>query len=281
MTTLTHPPGALEAYEELAPAYDLFTAHHDHERWLGAIEALARRHGLTGRRVLDVGCGTGKSFLPLLERGYDVTACDLSPAMVRCARRKVAGRGVRVTVADMRALPALGSFDLITCLDDALNYLTEPGDLTAAFTSARRLLAPGGLYVFDVNTMRTYRETFAREVRVESGDAEFRWCGETTAARRGGLHSAAIEVLRGPGGEPERGPRQRHVQRHHPERAIRAALAASDLTCVRTVGQLPGGVLCPDVSEDRHTKLLFLAARQDRLERKEVGDVIVTPIVTP
>ena len=77
MTTATLDP-AEAAYDALAPAYDILTADYDYDAWLSAIERVAIAHGLTGRRVLDVACGTGKSFLPLLERGYEVTACDIS-----------------------------------------------------------------------------------------------------------------------------------------------------------------------------------------------------------
>src|SRR5215216_7107442 len=94
-------------YDVLAPAYDVLTAGHAHDAWLRAIERLALAHGLRGRRLLDVACGTGKSFEPLLRRGYEVTACDGSPAMVAHARAR-AGATARVEVADMRALPVFG-----------------------------------------------------------------------------------------------------------------------------------------------------------------------------
>src|SRR5688500_19119565 len=113
---------ARRAYDAIAPGYDLLTAGYAHELWLAALEALAMDHGLRGRRVLDVACGTGKSFLPLLDRGYAVTACDVSAAMAARAQAK-AGDRARVLVADMRALPLLGAFDLVTCLDDAPNHL--------------------------------------------------------------------------------------------------------------------------------------------------------------
>ena len=99
-----------QAYDAIAPAYDLLTAGHAHEVWLARVEALALAHGLTGRRVLDVACGTGKSFAPLLQRGYVVIACDASPAMAARARVRADGRA-RVEVADMRALPDLGPAD--------------------------------------------------------------------------------------------------------------------------------------------------------------------------
>src|SRR5437764_12629051 len=87
--TRRNDPTALEAYERLAPVYDLLTAGYDHPTWLDSLEALAIEHGLRGSRLLDLACGTGKSFLPMLARGYSVSACDVSPALVQPAREKV------------------------------------------------------------------------------------------------------------------------------------------------------------------------------------------------
>src|SRR3954447_12132766 len=101
MEALLVPDQALEAYDGLAPHYDAFTAGYDYERWLDALEELAHEHGLVGRRLLDVACGTGKSFLPMHDRGYEVVACDLSPGMVSRAREK-APAGIDLFVADMR-----------------------------------------------------------------------------------------------------------------------------------------------------------------------------------
>ena len=69
------------AYDAFAPFYDGFMAASDYESWTAQILELAARHGLAGRSVLDVACGTGKSLLPLRRRGYDVTGCNFSPAM--------------------------------------------------------------------------------------------------------------------------------------------------------------------------------------------------------
>ncbi len=61
----------------MAPWYDEFTAGYAHEAWLRSIDRELRRLGLTGRRVLDVASGTGKSTRPLITLGYEVTASDV------------------------------------------------------------------------------------------------------------------------------------------------------------------------------------------------------------
>lgn len=256
MSTLTATP-ALLAYERLAPVYDRFTAGYDHDGWVGALEQIARHHGLFGRRALDVACGTGKSFAPLLARGYDVWACDLSPAMVARARMRPGIDPKRVVVADMRALDEVGAFafDLITCLDDAVNYLLSREDLAAAFASVARLLAPSGVYVFDANTLATYRAGFAAGATFDAPGADAVWHGETAAPiGPGSICAASIEIS----GAAES---SRHVQRHHTQPEIRTALASAGLACRAVLGQSTGAVLHEDADEEIHTKLVYVATR--------------------
>lgn len=254
MATMTATP-ALLAYERLAPVYDDFTDGYDHDAWIDALEQIARNHGVNGPRVLDVACGTGKSFAPLLERGYDVWACDISPAMIERARRRADIDPDRVVVADMRDLPELGAFELVTCLDDAVNYLLGVEDLIAAFASVARLLASDGIYLFDTNTLATYRAGFVADATFERPLAAAVWRGETAEPiRAGALCSAAIEFASEDGGAISR-----HVQRHHPEPTIRHALTSAGLACRAVLGQSTGGVLHEDADEDVHTKLVYVA----------------------
>src|ERR1044071_7627449 len=97
------------AYDELAAFYDAFTKHHDYDAWTTDLERLARDCGLAGTRLLDVGCGTGKSFLPFRARGWTVAGCDLSAEMVAIATAKAPE--VPLAVHDMRRLPTLGRYD--------------------------------------------------------------------------------------------------------------------------------------------------------------------------
>src|SRR3954468_10395259 len=163
-------------YDSLAPTYDLLTEGYDYERWIGELLRWARAHGLCGARALDVACGTGKSFEPLLRAGFDVVGCDESHGMLAVAAGKVPDPRA-LHCHDMRALPTLGSFDLVTCIDDAINHLLSEDDVRDALASMARNLAPGGLLVFDVNTIATYRTAFATCDVFDAGDHVFAWRG--------------------------------------------------------------------------------------------------------
>jgi SAM-dependent methyltransferase len=264
MPTLLLPDGAADAYAELAAVYDAFTEGHDHERWLGLLEELAVEHGLSGRRLLDVGCGTGNSFLPMLARGYEVVGCDLSPDMTARARKKVRARGAtaEVLVADMRALPELGAFDLVTCLDEAMNYMLSPDQVRAALEGFARNLRPGGIAIFDSNNLRAYRLWYAG-TNAHDGEGTF-FCirGEASAELEpGAVASVWIEIFsEREGGLWER-TRSRHVQRHHPRAEVERAIAEAGLDVVAVRGLAPGPSLTPDGDEEADTKTVYVTRK--------------------
>jgi ubiquinone/menaquinone biosynthesis C-methylase UbiE len=252
--------GAEIAYEAIAPVYDDFTAHHDYELWLGGLLPELQRHGLRGERLLDVACGTGKSFIPMLERGWKVTACDISTRMVELARAKV-GPEVELSVADMRELPTFGEFDLVWCLDDAVNYLLSGEELEQALAGMRRNLGPGGLLMFDVNELQAYRTFFAEEVVVERDGRRLVWKGRSSPdVPPGEISEASFEVLpaAGDGDEPLIEP-ETHRQRHFPEAEVLAALESAGLECLEVFGHCEDAVLRQPLREEVHGKAVYIA----------------------
>jgi SAM-dependent methyltransferase len=251
---------AEEAYEALAPAYDDFTAHHDYGLWLGELLPRLRRHGLREGRLLDVACGTGKSFLPMLEQDWEVTACDISPAMLEVARAK-AGDRVELAVADMRELPAFDEFDLVWCLDDAINYLLSIEELGETLSAMRANLASEGLLLFDVNTIQTYRSFFAGTESVERGGRRLIWNGQAPAdAQPGGIYESHFEVEMPDGGEADI-EKHIHRQRHFPEAVMLETIAASGLECLDVYGHGLDAILEQPVDEVAHTKMVYIARR--------------------
>jgi SAM-dependent methyltransferase len=243
---------AREAYDAFASAYDQFNHGYKYERWTGRLLAKAEEAGLVGDRLLDVGCGTGLSFLPMLDRGWRVTACDVSPAMLDLARPKAGDRATLLT-ADMRELPALGEFDLVWAVNDAVNYLLSTGELEAALAGMRRNLAPGGIVLFDINTLATYRAFFSDEHVVEEGGRSFVWTGQTAAEDvvPGSINEARFEA------KGEAGSAHVQRQRHFPEREVLTAADAAGLRVVDVYGE-SNGDLHRGLDEEAHTKAVYL-----------------------
>jgi len=220
---------------------------------------LGAAHGLRDGTALDVGCGTGKGFMPLLELGWQVTGADISPSMAELARAK-AGPEVQIEVADMRELPAYGSFDLVLCLDDAINYLHSAAELGQALRGMAANLAPEGVLIFDSNTLTTYRTFFAERVVVEVRGRRLIWQGSTGGhVEPGQISEATFEVEPLVPGAGPRVPPEVHRQRHHPEAEIRAALAATGLEVAGLYGCTTDGVPHRPVDEDTHTKSIYVA----------------------
>jgi SAM-dependent methyltransferase len=253
-------PAAPDAYDVVARGYDLLTADYAYEPWVDSIERLALASGLRGRRLLDVACGTGSSFLPFLARGYTVTACDGSAAMAAIAAAK-APPEVDVSVADMRELPVYGAFDLITCLDDAINHLDHPDDVVRTFAGIRANLDDEGLLVFDVNTLASYRDLPVTVV--EDGALTIIWRGDRTELDApGGSTRVCMELLERYDGDLWRRSIAEWPHRHYPVGQVCDLLAAADLKPVAIRGQRTGGVLDRDHDETTHGKVLFVARRE-------------------
>lgn len=112
---------------------------------------------VSGRRILDVGCGTGPIFEALRERGAIVTGADPSVKMLELARKRL-GEDAALQQADLNdPLPfADNAFDdVVACL--VLHYLE---DWTAPLAELRRVLAPGGRLIVAVNHPYVYKVSY-------------------------------------------------------------------------------------------------------------------------
>lgn len=248
-------------YDAFAGFYDAFTEHHDYAAATARLEEAAVTAGLSGHRMLDLACGTGKSFLPMLDRGYEITGVDLSPPMLERAARRAAGRA-RLVPGDLRSLPDLGAFDLAWSLGEALSYLLTEEELAAALAGAARCLAPGGVLLFDLATLRTFRTLLAGLLVQPGADRVLVLDGHGDAALEpGGTVTVRIEELaRGEDGRWSR-VRTEHRHRHHPVELIEALVRGAGLELVAAHGSRPDGTLVPVVDEGRHVKSVFIARR--------------------
>lgn len=116
----------------------------------GVMPAVLRRLG-GPRRVVDVGCGDGRSTAALLAAGHAVVAIEPSPGMRRMAEARAPG--AVILAGDAYATP-LPPCDAILALGEPLAYhpagVDAEGRLRAFFAAAAAALSPGGQLVFDL-----------------------------------------------------------------------------------------------------------------------------------
>ncbi len=166
--------------------------------WADFVLEYLGSEGVPTESVLDLACGTGASSRPFAERGLRVTGLDRSQDMLAVARRALPG--VRFVEGDLTTFDLGETFDLVTCLFDSLNNLTEPRDLLAALTRARAHLRPGGVLAFDVNTRLGVRDLW-EEGAIEGvaplpggGEVHYRWSHRYDAARAVGVVEARCRL---------------------------------------------------------------------------------------
>ncbi|WP_404384217.1 methyltransferase domain-containing protein [Knoellia locipacati] len=140
-------------YDDFAAAYaaenekGLFNAHYARP----AVVGLAG--DVTGRRVLDAGCGSGPLSESMRDAGAEVAGFDVSAAMVDLARERL-GDDVDLCVHDlMDPLPyGDAEFDDVIC-SLVLHYLE---DWSGPLSELRRVLKPGGRLLVAVNHPTAY-----------------------------------------------------------------------------------------------------------------------------
>lgn len=128
------------------PGYNLAASIYDkREAYLNSFEkgqALSLLGDITGKKILDVGAGTGRLSIPLQRKGGEVIACDVSAEMLKVLARK--NRHIETIVGEAESLPFPdNSFDIVTAAF-LIVHLKNP---TRFFDEVYRVLKDGGLFL--------------------------------------------------------------------------------------------------------------------------------------
>lgn len=165
-----------DAYTVLPAVYDALGEHPDYD---GIAEAVLKLYQSEGAKesglILDLCCGTGRLTRALADRGAEVIAVDSSVEMLNearknCARAKIAPL---LLCQDMRSFELYGTVDVCVCAGNSLNYLTGAKDLEKVFGLVHNYLTPGGLFLFDMDTLYKFEKLYADNSYVFENDGCF------------------------------------------------------------------------------------------------------------
>lgn len=132
-----------EVYDNLSKKYHKITAHHFFNTYLEVPETLSLLKNIRGKKVLDLGCGTGRHTKILKKRGAKVWGIDISPRMLEIAKREI--KGVDFKVGSVYKLPYKPKFFDIVFAGLCVSYFEN---LDKAFKEINRVLKRNGIFVF-------------------------------------------------------------------------------------------------------------------------------------
>lgn len=196
-------------------------------------------------RLLDLGCGTGRTLVEFGKRGFEVEGVDLAPRMLELSRRKLDEAGladVKLHEGNLADLPMdrlSPPYAFAVCLGATLGYVQGHANRVRAVRQAGSLLRPGGEYVFHVQNFLYNLPTLHFPFivtgllkwligRGEIGDQIFWWYRDLRwvymhafrpkeierLVRDAGLELVEIFCLNKPCDGPLEGKRRRHWRSH-------------------------------------------------------------------
>ena len=100
--------------------------------------------------ALELGIGTGRIALPLVQRGIRVHGIDMSEAMVARLRAKPGAEQIDVTIGDFATTTVPGQFSVAYLVFNTIMNLTTQDAQVACFQNVAAHLTPGGCFVIEV-----------------------------------------------------------------------------------------------------------------------------------
>ena len=165
----------MEAYTGFAQVYDLFMDNVPYVQWSEYLISLLKSYGVEDGLVLDLGCGTGKMTRLLSDAGYDMIGVDSSEEMLEIAT-EAEQEEILYLCQDMREFELYGTVAAVVSVCDSMNYILEEEELLTVFRLVNNYLDPGGVFIFDLNTLYKYRELLGEQTICENReDASFIW----------------------------------------------------------------------------------------------------------
>ena len=150
----------MSCYEGLAASYDCLTEDVAYARRAAFLQKLMKKSRIPVHTVLDLACGTGTMTCLLAEAGYEMIGVDLSEDMLAEAAGKQVSEGKIPPIylcQSMDRLDLYGTVEAAVCCLDSLNYLTDVRTLRRTLQRLHLFVAPGGVFIFDINTPKKLR----------------------------------------------------------------------------------------------------------------------------
>ena len=283
----------MEAYTDFAEVYDTFMGDVPYEEWADFLASLIEAYGVSRpvreqgevqeleeapefeetqeelevteedaliserNLVLDLGCGTGTLTELLYEKGYDMIGVDSSEEMLQIAMDKKfeTQSDILYLCQDMRELDLYSTVGTVVSVCDSLNYLLMDEDVLETFRLVNNYLFPGGIFIFDFNTIYKYEEVIGDTTIAENReDCSFIW--ENFYSCEDHINEYDVTVFERQEDDLYRKFTETHYQRGYSLNEMKAFLEKAGLTFVTAMDEKTHGA--PTETSER----IYVIARE-------------------
>ena len=194
----------MNAYKELAVSYDRLTSDVDYNGIVDFYWQILEREGVKPRAAVDLACGTGSVAALLAAKGVRTVGVDMSEDMLTVANQKTQDmeNPPLFVCQKLQALTLPRGVDLAVCALDSIDYILDPEDCRKAICRVYKVLNPGGVFIFDVNTPEKLRAMDGQVFLDEDDDVYCVWRGEFD--EEANICSYAMDLFQRHGGVWER-----------------------------------------------------------------------------
>lgn len=133
-------------FDNYSKYYNLLYQDKDYSKESDYIQSLLQKFVPQAKKILELGCGTGKHAKLLNKKGYEVFGIDLSQKMINQAK----SLDVNCSIGDVRSFRVKQKFDAVLSLFHVASYQTSNKDISDFFETASYHLTPKGILIFDV-----------------------------------------------------------------------------------------------------------------------------------
>lgn len=147
----------MDNYNLFAKFYD--ASMGDRQKTVTLLQQLIKKYNPKAQSILELACGTGEVLKPL-SSSYKVSGLDLSSGMLAIAKKKIPN--AKFYLENMANFNLDERFDVILCVFDSINHLLKFSDWLKVFTQSKKHLNPGGVFIFDINTINRLEELSAQ-----------------------------------------------------------------------------------------------------------------------
>ncbi len=249
----------MEAYKNLAFSYDRLTNDVDYASVVDFYSLILQQEGIKPRTAVDLACGTGSVAALLARSGVSVIGVDMSEDMlsVACEKAGELEDPPFFVCQKLQELHLPRGVDLAVCALDSINYITDPEDCAEAIRRVFRVLNPGGIFIFDVNTPEKLRAMDGQIFLDEDEDVYCVWRGEFDETSN--ICSYGMDLFQWQGGLWCRS-FEEHREYAYSQQMLTGYLKQAGFTKIRVFGDRR---LSPPTKMDQR---IYLMARKGRIK---------------